>query len=32
MINKKKIHLGCFVNEYDAHLAYEEKLKSISKL
>lgn len=26
-INKKKKHLGYFINEYDAHLAYEKALK-----
>lgn len=30
-INYKKIHLGYFENEYDAHLAYQLKLKEISK-
>lgn len=29
-INKKHIHLGYFDNEYDAHLAYEKKLKEIN--
>jgi len=28
-INKKKIHLGCFINEYDAHISYQNKLKEI---
>jgi hypothetical protein len=28
-INGKKMHLGCFKNEYDAHLAYQKKLKEI---
>lgn len=28
-INKKRHHLGYFDNEYDAHLAYQNKLKSI---
>lgn len=28
-INKKHIHLGCFINEYDAHLTYQKKLKEI---
>ena len=28
-INKKKYHLGCFINEYDAHLSYQNKLKEI---
>ena len=26
-INCKRYHLGCFKNEYDAHLAYQNKLK-----
>jgi hypothetical protein len=28
-INKKRTHIGCFKNEYDAHLAYQNKLKEI---
>lgn len=28
-INKKRIHLGYFENEIDAHLAYQEKLNQI---
>lgn len=28
-INGKRKHLGYFINEYDAHLAYEKALKSI---
>ena len=28
-INKKHIHIGCFINEYDAYLAYKNKLKEI---
>jgi hypothetical protein len=28
-INKKHIHLGCFINEYDAYLMYQKKLKEI---
>jgi hypothetical protein len=28
-INKKRNHLGCFINEYDAHLTYQNKLKEI---
>lgn len=28
-INNKQTHLGCFINEYDAHLAYQNKLKEI---
>jgi len=28
-INRKLIHLGSFVNEHDAHLAYQNKLKLI---
>lgn len=31
IINGKKVYLGCFKNEYDAHLAYENKLKEISQ-
>lgn len=30
LINKKSKHLGYFINEYDAHLAYENELKLIS--
>lgn len=29
LINSVRCHLGLFKNEYDAHLAYQEKLKSI---
>lgn len=29
LINKKRIHLGSFKNEIDAHNAYQNKLKSI---
>ena len=29
-INQKKISLGLYVNEYDAHLAYQNKLKKIT--
>lgn len=29
-INKQKYHLGYFVNEIDAHLAYENKLKQLT--
>lgn len=29
-INGKSIYLGCFKNEYDAHLEYQRKLKEIS--
>lgn len=29
LINKKKINLGSFKSEYEAHLAYQEALKSI---
>jgi len=28
-VNKKRTHIGCFKNEYDAHLAYQNKLKEI---
>lgn len=28
-INSKKTHLGLFINEYDAHLAYQNALKSV---
>ena len=28
-INKKRLHLGCFINEYDAYLTYQNKLKQI---
>lgn len=28
-INKKRYHLGVYKNEYDAHLAYQNKLKTI---
>ena len=28
-IKDKKVHLGFFINEYDAHLAYQRKLKEI---
>lgn len=31
IINKKRVFLGYFINEYDAHLAYENKLKDITK-
>jgi len=31
LINKKRINLGTFENEYDAHLAYQNKLKEIKK-
>lgn len=30
-IDKKKEYLGCFINEYDAYLAYQNKLKEIDK-
>ena len=30
-IGKKRYNLGHFENEYDAHLAYQEKLESITK-
>jgi hypothetical protein len=30
VINKKSVYLGSYKIEYDAHLAYEEKLKQIS--
>jgi len=30
-IDNKIIRLGCFKNEYDAHLAYQKKLAEISK-
>lgn len=30
-INKKRKHLGIFENEYAAHLAYQEKLKSLNE-
>lgn len=30
-INNKSIHLGHFKNEYDAHLAYQNKLKEINE-
>lgn len=29
-INKQKIHIGYFKNEYDAHLAYQKKLNEIN--
>ena len=29
IVNSKRINLGYFENEYEAHLAYENKLKSI---
>lgn len=29
-INNKKKYLGSFINEYDAHLAYQNKLKEIT--
>ena len=29
-INGKRVHLGVFTNEYDAHLTYEKALKEIS--
>jgi len=29
-IKNRTTHLGCFINEYDAHLAYQKKLKEIS--
>lgn len=28
-INYKKVHLGYFTNEYDAHIAYQNKLKEL---
>lgn len=28
-INKKRLHLGTFINEYDAHIMYQNKLKEI---
>jgi len=28
-VNKKHIHLGTFINEYDAHIVYQNKLKEI---
>lgn len=31
LIDKKKVNLGSFDNEYDAHLAYQNKLKEIKK-
>lgn len=30
VFNRKRIHLGYYVNEYDAHLAYQKKLKEIT--
>ena len=30
-INKKTVYLGAFDNEYDAHLAYQYKLKELGK-
>jgi len=29
LVNYKRISLGCFDNEYDAHLAYQNKLSSL---
>lgn len=29
-INGKQKHIGCFDNEYDAHLAYQNKLKELN--
>ena len=31
IINNKNINLGCYINEYDAHLAYQNKLKEINE-
>jgi len=29
--NGKKLHLGYFINEYDAHISYQNKLNEINK-